>query len=530
MLAQGRCSPSGGVSSDVARLIYRNSQSLTSPVLADQPDNVSEPADYEKPVKLGKRRRYKLTLFLMACSQRHGVGTANRFSSISSASRCAAAVDLDRRVNNGLEPLAPQLRELRFFQPKGRPAMPAIRPLLIVGTRAEAVKMAPVILECQRRGTATLQPIVCFSGQHQEMLFDVAAHFGIQPDIRLRSDFPRGDVATLTAQLIEQLSDCAAQVQPDCMVVQGDTATALAGAMAGFLGRVPVVHIEAGLRTDSLASPWPEEFNRRVITLAAALHCAPTPRQADQLVQEGVDPARIVVTGNPVVDALHWTIEQNRHEPAISAKWDDLLAGKRLIIVTAHRRESFDGGIARICEAISELAARCPDHLLVFPVHPNPHVQNPVRRLLGDSTGVYLTPPLQYAEMVHLLSRAELLLTDSGGLQEEAPTLRLPVLVMRDQTERVELLQRGGSQLVGTTPARIIQATLNVLHHPDRRARMQAAGNPYGDGQAAHRIVDLLITRGWDLDRLAAPVQRFRSFTSGADCQQATRFTQLNTH
>jgi UDP-N-acetylglucosamine 2-epimerase (non-hydrolysing) len=280
------------------------------------------------------------------------------------------------------------------------------------------------------------------------------------------------------------------------MVVQGDTTTAMAAALAAFYERVPVVHVEAGLRTGNLLAPWPEELNRRIVTLAAAVHCAPTQRAADALAAEGVSPARIHVTGNTVVDALLYTVDRERSRSAHwQAKYAPLGDGP-LVLITGHRRENFGGGLERLCQAVRELARRFAAVQFLYPVHLNPNVQAPVRAALAGLPNVHLTPPAPYPEFVWLMDRASLILTDSGGIQEEAPSLGKHVLVLRDTTERPEALASGLVELVGTDAERIVERASRLLSRPDDAAQRSAA-NPYGDGHAAEHICRLIEERAW---------------------------------
>jgi UDP-N-acetylglucosamine 2-epimerase (non-hydrolysing) len=278
-------------------------------------------------------------------------------------------------------------------------------------------------------------------------------------------------------------------------VVQGDTTSAMAGALAAFYRRVRVMHVEAGLRTGNLDAPWPEELHRRVITLATALHCAPTQRAVKALLDEGVHPQDVRLTGNTVIDALLETLLRERERSGVWRAKYPALGDRRVVLVTAHRRESFGPGLENICRAVGELAERFPDCRFVYPVHSNPQVHGPVHRLLTGRENVLLVPPAGYPEFVWLMDRATLILTDSGGVQEEAPTLKTPVLVLRDVTERPEVVEAGAAKLVGTSPDRIVAAAGRLLTDPAAYAACQIDKNPYGDGRAAERIVDLMAER-----------------------------------
>jgi UDP-N-acetylglucosamine 2-epimerase (non-hydrolysing) len=371
-----------------------------------------------------------------------------------------------------------------------------LHPLLIFGTRPEAIKMAPIVRECCRRGEA-VEPTVCLTGQHREMLAQVTDYFGIRAHVDLQLMRPDQTLAELTARCVEGLDEALGRYQPDCVVAQGDTTTVMAAALAAFYRRVPLVHVEAGLRTHNLLAPWPEELNRRIVSIATALHCAPTSRAAETLLAEGAPPQAVHVTGNPVVDALQQTLTR---ELADAGRWEKkyaMLDQRRMILITGHRRESFGPGFECICRAIAALSRRFSDCELLYPVHLNPNVQEPVRRLLGDRENVHLLPPVAYPEFVWLMHRSTLILTDSGGVQEEAPSLQKPVLVMRDTTERPEAVEAGAAKLVGTSVERIVSAAAELLTDPAAYAACQISTNPYGDGHAAERIVDLMLEQGW---------------------------------
>jgi UDP-N-acetylglucosamine 2-epimerase (non-hydrolysing) len=374
--------------------------------------------------------------------------------------------------------------------------MNRLRTLLVFGTRPEAIKMVPVVRECRARPNE-IEPIVCVTGQHREMLAQVTDYFGIAHDIDLDLMQPNQTLAGLTARCIERIDEVLAERQPDCVVAQGDTTTVMCASLAAFYRRLPFVHVEAGLRTGDIWSPFPEEMNRRVATLATALHCAPTERSRQNLLREGVADSTIHVTGNTVIDALLWSVEQERGR---SAGWADkhaMLGDRRVVLITGHRRENFGGGFENICRAIAELAAKFPDIAFVYPVHLNPNVQEPVRRILSCLDNVHLLPPAPYPEFVWLMDRSTLILTDSGGVQEEAPSLKKPILVMRDTTERPEALDAGAVELVGTDTSRIVAAVSRLLTDPAEYARRQISQNPYGDGHAAERIVELIVKRAW---------------------------------
>jgi UDP-N-acetylglucosamine 2-epimerase (non-hydrolysing) len=367
-----------------------------------------------------------------------------------------------------------------------------LRPLLIFGTRPEAIKMAPVVVECRSR-PGQIAAIVCQTGQHRELADQVLAQFPLAPDEHLDLMTPDQALGPLAASALAKVDELLIRLRPDQVVVQGDTTSVLAASLAAFYRRIPVVHIEAGLRTGNLDAPWPEEFNRRVATLAATLHCAPTPRAAEALRREGVPAERIHVTGNTVIDALLATLARVR---ANARPWIEryaMLGDRPMVLVTAHRRESFGPGLERIAAAVLCLAQRFPAVAFVYPLHPNPNVERLMRRLLAGRDNILLAPPAGYAEFVWLMDRSRVILTDSGGVQEEAPTLRRPVLVLRETTERPEVVECGASQLVGTCTERIVDATSRLLTDPVAYRAAQVDVNPYGDGQAAQRIVDRML-------------------------------------
>ena len=364
------------------------------------------------------------------------------------------------------------------------------------GTRPEAIKMAPLVLAAAGR-IDLARPTICITGQHREMLSPVLEYFGIVPDADLALMTSGQSLAELTARCLQGVAGEIARVQPDCVVVQGDTTTAMAAALAAFYAKVPVVHVEAGLRTGDLQAPWPEELNRRIATLAATVHCAPTERARQALLDEGVSPARIHVTGNTVVDSLLWTVARERQAAATWQARHAYLGEQPLVLITGHRRENFGPGLADLCAALARLAARFPDVQFVYPVHLNPQVHGPVHQALAGLTNLRLPDPAPYPEFVWLMDRATLILTDSGGIQEEAPTLGKPVLVLRETTERPEALASGAIELVGTDVERIVERVATLLEDPTERERRRSAVNPYGDGHAAGRILDLIAARAW---------------------------------
>jgi len=365
------------------------------------------------------------------------------------------------------------------------------RVAIVVGTRPEVIKLAPVVLAL--RQSHELAPVVISTGQHRTMLDQALEVFGIAPDIDLGLMAPGQTLEELTARALVKMKETLAAVAPSWVVVQGDTTTALAAAMASFYARVPVAHVEAGLRSGDLSSPFPEEMNRRMIDQIADLLLAPTRGAADHLLGEGFAPSRIHVTGNTVVDALHAVRERIRLRPvAIPGLPEEKVAGKRIVLCTAHRRESFGAPLLDMLKALRQIARDNPDVLLVYPVHLNPNVDGPARSILGGEERVLLLPPLGYLEFVALLERSHLVLTDSGGVQEEAPSFGKPILVMRDVTERPEGVAAGVARLVGTSGPTIYREAMQLLRDPAAYRAMATAVNPYGDGHAARRSVQAL--------------------------------------
>lgn len=371
--------------------------------------------------------------------------------------------------------------------------------LSVFGTRPEAIKMAPLVL-----GLAADQRFVsrvCVTAQHREMLDQVTSLFGIVPDHDLNIMRPGQGLHDVTSAILTGLRPVIEAERPDIVLVHGDTATTLAASLAAFYAQVPIGHVEAGLRTGNMNSPWPEEGNRRVAGALARLHFAPTETSRKALLREGVADAAIKVTGNTVIDALLRVVRQINDDPALARQLDlrfDFLpqGNRRLILVTGHRRESFGDGFERICTALAELAGRYPDADIVYPMHMNPNVREPVMRLLGDRPNIHLIEPLDYLPFVYLMNRADLIITDSGGVQEEAPSLGKPVLVMRDTTERPEAVEAGTVRLVGTDAIRIVEGASRLLDDPTEYDAMSRAHNPYGDGQATGRILDAIAAYG----------------------------------
>jgi UDP-N-acetylglucosamine 2-epimerase (non-hydrolysing) len=371
-----------------------------------------------------------------------------------------------------------------------------LKVLLTFGTRPEAIKMAPVI-HCCRQNSRQIESIVCVTGQHRQMLDQVVDYFGIRIDRDLELMAPNQTLADLTARCLTGLDAVISEYRPDCIVAQGDTTTVMAASLTAFYRRLPFVHVEAGLRTGNLQAPWPEELNRRITGMVTALHCAPTARAAENLLREGVRADTIAVTGNTVIDALLWTVHRERDQHAPWRKKYAALSQRRMVLITGHRRENFGDGMEQICRAILTLAERFPDVEFVYPVHLNPNVREPVGRLLANCANIHLCDPAPYPEFVWLMDRSTLILTDSGGVQEEAPSLKKPVLIMRETTERPEALQSGAVELVGTDIRKIVTQVSLLLTDAAEYASRQIDVNPYGDGHSAQRIVDLILSQAW---------------------------------
>ncbi len=368
----------------------------------------------------------------------------------------------------------------------------------IFGTRPEAIKMAPVARALAQDSSFDARIVV--TGQHRQMLDQVLSSFELVVDDDLAIMRPGQDLTDVTTAVLTGLRDRFRVDRPDIVLVHGDTTSCLAATLAAFYASVPVGHVEAGLRTGDLRAPWPEEANRVLTDRLATLLFAPTPGSADALRAEGVPEQRIVVTGNTVIDALLWRVEANRRapfEPAPFGAAASIVAdnNRRIVLVTGHRRESFGQGFEDLCHGIRRVAETWPDVAVIYPVHLNPNVQEPVHRLLGGLPNVLLIPPLEYAPFVRLMERCTLILTDSGGIQEEAPSLGKPVLVMRDVTERPEGVAAGTVKLVGTSAERIFEEVDALLRHPSAMEAFRRTSNPYGDGRAAGRIVEAL--RAW---------------------------------
>lgn len=375
-----------------------------------------------------------------------------------------------------------------------------MRILSVFGTRPEAIKMAPVVLALA--AAAGIEPRVCVTGQHRAMLDQVLALFAIVPDYDLAVMQANQGLTDITTAVLKGLEPVLADFRPDRVLVHGDTTTSFAASLAAFYRRIPVGHVEAGLRTGNIYAPWPEEMNRRLADAIADLHFAPTERARANLLAEGAAADRVVVTGNTVIDALLHVIARIRQDlplrDALDRRFDFLASGRgggqpKLVLVTGHRRENFGAGFERICRALARLAER-DDVEILYPVHLNPNVQGPVMRILRQRPRVHLIDPVDYLAFVCLMDRAHLIITDSGGIQEEAPSLGKPVLVMRETTERPEAVEAGTVRLVGTDEDLIVREVERLLDNADAYAAMARAHNPYGDGRAAERIVATLRT------------------------------------
>jgi len=365
--------------------------------------------------------------------------------------------------------------------------------LSVFGTRPEAIKIAPVI-----SALANLPQVdsrVCVTAQHRQMLDQVLELFEIKPEYDLNIMKPGQDLTDITSNILLTLRPILREFKPDLLLVHGDTTTTLASALAAYYEKITVGHVEAGLRTGNLYAPWPEEINRSIVGRIAQLHFAPTISAQENLLKEGVDPSKIFVTGNTVIDALLETVSKIEHNSKLNTelkgRFNFIDPNKKLITVTGHRRENFGDGFERICQALKVLSER-PDVQIVYPVHLNPSVQEPVKRILANSENVHLIEPLDYLPFVYLMSQSYLIITDSGGVQEEAPSLGKPVLVMRDTTERPEAVTAGTVKLVGTDKQKIIDEATALLDNEFAYNTMARAMNPYGDGKAAQRIQNII--------------------------------------
>lgn len=375
--------------------------------------------------------------------------------------------------------------------------------MLVFGTRPEAIKMAPLVKEFQKHPDK-FETIVCVTGQHRQMLDQVLDIFDIKPDYDLNIMKQGQDLYDVTARVLTGMRDVLKEVQPDVVLVHGDTTTSTAAALAAFYQQIPVGHVEAGLRTHNIYSPWPEEMNRQITGRIAECDFAPTPLSKSNLLAEGVSEDKITVTGNTVIDALYWVVDKIKNTPAldgelkselIKAGYDTerLADGKKLVLITGHRRENFGDGFISMCKAIKALTEKYPDADFVYPMHLNPNVRKPIHEVFGENLeglgNMFFIEPLEYLSFVYLMEKSNIVLTDSGGIQEEAPGLGKPVLVMRDTTERPEALEAGTVKLVGTDYDMIVNEVSALLDNQDHYDAMSKAVNPYGDGLACRRII-----------------------------------------
>jgi UDP-N-acetylglucosamine 2-epimerase (non-hydrolysing) len=379
--------------------------------------------------------------------------------------------------------------------------------MLVFGTRPEAIKMAPLVKEFEKY-TEDFKTIVCVTGQHRQMLDQVLQLFEITPDYDLNIMKQGQDLYDVTSRVLLGMRDVLKEVQPDVVLVHGDTTTSTAAAIAAFYQQIAVGHVEAGLRTHNIYSPWPEEMNRQITGRIATYNFAPTPLSRQNLLEEKVSESSIIVTGNTVIDALYWVVDKIKKDEALSAELKSVLAtagydtdrlngGKKLVLITGHRRENFGDGFINMCTAIRDLTQKYPDVDFVYPMHLNPNVRKPIREVFGEDLSnlgnMFFIEPLEYLSFVYLMEKSTIVLTDSGGIQEEAPGLGKPVLVMRDTTERPEALEAGTVKLVGTNYDKIVSEVSALLDDSAYYDKMSKAVNPYGDGLACGRIVTNLL-------------------------------------
>ncbi|MDO5394923.1 MAG: UDP-N-acetylglucosamine 2-epimerase (non-hydrolyzing) [Bacteroidales bacterium] len=378
--------------------------------------------------------------------------------------------------------------------------------MLVFGTRPEAIKMAPLVKEFQKH-PEDFQTVVCVTGQHRQMLDQVLDIFEIKPDYDLDIMKSGQDLYDITSRVLLGMRDVLRECHPDVVLVHGDTTTSTAAALAAFYQQIPVGHVEAGLRTYNIYSPWPEEMNRQLTGRITTYHFAPTPLSKGNLLAEGIAESKILVTGNTVIDALYMVVDKIKQSAELDASLRHLISeggydvdrlkdGRKLVLITGHRRENFGDGFMSICRAIKTLAEKYPDVDFVYPMHLNPNVRNPIHEVFGDITGtdsnMFFIEPLEYMSFVYLMEKSDIVLTDSGGIQEEAPGLGKPVLVMRDTTERPEALEAGTVKLVGTDCERIVNEVSRLIDDDTHYKEMSQAVNPYGDGKACGRIVESL--------------------------------------
>ena len=381
--------------------------------------------------------------------------------------------------------------------------------MLVFGTRPEAIKMAPLVKEFQKQ-PKRVETVVCVTGQHREMLDQVLKIFDIKPDYDLNIMKQGQDLYDVTARVLTGMRDVLKEVKPDVVLVHGDTTTSTVAALAAFYQQIPVGHVEAGLRTHNIYSPWPEEMNRLLTGRLATYHFSPTPLSRNNLIKESVDDRNIIITGNTVIDALYWVVDKIKNNKELDNELEDILSkagydvnrlnnGKKLVLITGHRRENFGDGFINMCTAIKDLTVKYPDLDFVYPMHLNPNVRKPIHEVFGENLSglknMFFIEPLEYLSFVYLMENSSIVLTDSGGIQEEAPGLGKPVLVMRDTTERPEALDAGTVKLVGTDYNKIVNEVSSLIDDKAAYEKMSKAVNPYGDGLACGRIVNALLYR-----------------------------------
>lgn len=381
--------------------------------------------------------------------------------------------------------------------------------MLVFGTRPEAIKMAPLVKEFQKQ-PKRVETVVCVTGQQREMLDQVLKIFDIKPDYDLNIMKQGQDLYDVTARVLTGMRDVLKEVKPDVVLVHGDTTTSTAAALAAFYQQIPVGHVEAGLRTHNIYSPWPEEMNRLLTGRLATYHFSPTPLSRNNLIKESVDDRNIIITGNTVIDALYWVVDKIKNNKELDNELEDILSkagydvnrlnnGKKLVLITGHRRENFGDGFINMCTAIKDLTVKYPDLDFVYPMHLNPNVRKPIHEVFGENLSglknMFFIEPLEYLSFVYLMEKSSIVLTDSGGIQEEAPGLGKPVLVMRDTTERPEALDAGTVKLVGTDYNKIVNEVSSLIDDKAAYEKMSKAVNPYGDGLACGRIVNALLYR-----------------------------------
>ena len=381
--------------------------------------------------------------------------------------------------------------------------------MLVFGTRPEAIKMAPLVKEFQKQ-KERIETVVCVTGQHREMLDQVLEIFDIKPDYDLNIMKQGQDLYDVTARVLTGMREVLKEVKPDVVLVHGDTTTSTAAALATFYQQIPVGHVEAGLRTHNIYSPWPEEMNRLLTGRLATYHFSPTPLSRNNLIKESIDDRNIIVTGNTVIDALYWVVDKIKNNKELNNELENVLSkagydvnrlnnGKKLVLITGHRRENFGDGFINMCTAIKDLMVKYPDVDFVYPMHLNPNVRKPIHEVFGENLSglknMFFIEPLEYLSFVYLMEKSNIVLTDSGGIQEEAPGLGKPVLVMRNTTERPEALNAGTVKLVGTDYNKIVNEVSSLIDDKAAYEKMSKAVNPYGDGLACGRIVNALLYR-----------------------------------